>query len=137
MYFTTQPLAIMRKLHGFTLLEMMLVIGVIALLLGLILPRLQVVQARSRDLARKASLYNISATFLNYYNENESYPLTGGCITEELERFHTMHHMIPLDPMQTNDTLGCIGTFRFFVLTKNNQQNTSLLLLTKVESEHS
>lgn len=41
------------RLKGLTLIEMILVIGIIALLLGLIFPRLQVVQARSRDLARK------------------------------------------------------------------------------------
>ncbi len=129
----------MKRLHlkGLTLIEMVLVIGIIALLLGLIFPRLQVVQARSRDLARKWSLYTISTTFLTYYNESESYPMTGGCITEELDWFHTMHHMIPLDPIQSHDTLWCIGTYRFFVLPKNGVEQSAVLLLTKVESEKS
>ena len=84
---------------------MTLVIIVIALLLGLIFPRLQVVQARSRDLVRKSALYNISTTFLTYYHENESYPMTGGCINEELTWFHEAHHAIPYDPIQSHDTL--------------------------------
>lgn len=123
--------------RGVTLLEMTAVIIVIALLLGLIFPRLQVVQARSRDLVRKSALYNISTTFLNYYHENESYPMTGGCITDELTWFHEAHHTIPFDPIQSHETLGCVGTYRFFVLPKNNVEQASVLLLTRVESDKS
>lgn len=58
-------------LRGFTLVELLVVIGIIAVLIGIILPVLSRVQGRSRDLKCLSNLRSIGQMLLTYSSENK------------------------------------------------------------------
>jgi prepilin-type processing-associated H-X9-DG protein len=60
-----------RRLRAFTLVELLVVIGIIAALIGILLPVLSGVQARGRDLKCQANLRSITQLLLTYAAENK------------------------------------------------------------------
>jgi prepilin-type N-terminal cleavage/methylation domain-containing protein/prepilin-type processing-associated H-X9-DG protein len=65
----------MLRGRGFSLIELLVVIGIIALLLALLLPALSKARQQSRMVACKAQLANIGAAVQMYLNENDNrYP---------------------------------------------------------------
>ena len=56
--------------HAFTLVELLVVIGIIAILIGLLLPVLAGVQARGRDIKCQANLRSIVQAMYAYAAEN-------------------------------------------------------------------
>lgn len=65
-----------RKEKGFTLVELMIVIIILAILTGIAVPSYMVLRTRARTSAAKAEMKNI-ATALEMYNADyEVYPLT-------------------------------------------------------------
>jgi prepilin-type N-terminal cleavage/methylation domain-containing protein len=67
----------MRRAHrrtlGFTLVELLVVIGIIGALIAILLPVLSGVQARGRDLKCQANLRSIAQAMLGYAAENKGY----------------------------------------------------------------
>lgn len=61
---------------GFTIIELLVVIVVIAILVALTLPNLFSAQTRARDTERKNDLKNAQQQLESYYNDNNSYPTT-------------------------------------------------------------
>lgn len=59
---------------GFTIVELLVVIVVIAILVALTVPNLFNLQRRARDDTRKNDLRNLRTALETYYNDNNSYP---------------------------------------------------------------
>lgn len=61
---------------GFTIIELLIVIAIIAILAGLVLNNFQGAQAKARDTQRITDIGNIHSKLEEYYNENNAYPST-------------------------------------------------------------
>lgn len=61
---------------GFTIIELLIVIAIIAILAGLVLNNFQGAQAKARDTQRVTDINNLHSKLEEYYNENNGYPNT-------------------------------------------------------------
>lgn len=61
---------------GFTIIELLIVIAIIAILAGLVLNNFQGAQAKARDTQRVTDVNNMHSKLEEYYNENGAYPST-------------------------------------------------------------
>ena len=59
--------------HAFTLVELLVVIGVIALLIGMLLPALSTARARARGVACQSNIRQIATAAIMYANEQKVY----------------------------------------------------------------
>ncbi|MDP3795334.1 MAG: prepilin-type N-terminal cleavage/methylation domain-containing protein [bacterium] len=64
----------MRKSKGFTLIELMVVVGIIGLLSSVILVAVTSGRSRARDGRRKADIKQLQAAVELYFNANNTYP---------------------------------------------------------------
>lgn len=64
----------MKRLKGFTLIEMMLVVGIIALLTAIILPRFTNYSTKAQTEALNAQMKNINTQIELYKVDKGSYP---------------------------------------------------------------
>jgi len=62
--------------RGFTIIELLIVIAIIAILAGLVLNNFQGAQAKARDTQRVTDINNVHSKLEEYYNENGAYPST-------------------------------------------------------------
>lgn len=60
--------------RGFTIIELLIVIAIIAILAGLVLNNFQGAQAKARDTQRVTDTNNVHSKLEEYYNENGAYP---------------------------------------------------------------
>ena len=68
--------SIKKAQQGFTIIELLIVIAIIAILAGLVLNNFQGAQAKARDTQRVTDLNNIHSKLEEYHNENGAYPNT-------------------------------------------------------------
>jgi prepilin-type N-terminal cleavage/methylation domain-containing protein len=67
-----------RKKSGFTLVEMLTVIGIIAILLGLLVPSLTMVRRIAKETKQKAQLTTIGLALTAFKNDYGDYPPSNG-----------------------------------------------------------
>ena len=70
------PRSLKKSSTGFSLIELLVVVAILALLLIALFLAVQLQLMRSRDAVRKGHLEKIKIAFENYYNDNECYPPT-------------------------------------------------------------
>lgn len=96
----------MIKKNGFTLLELLVVIGIIGILLALITVSFTSAQRQSRDSRRRQDLAAIQNALEQYYSENSfSYPVCVGDISTvcSVQLSGYFSGGIPTDPLGTNE----------------------------------
>jgi general secretion pathway protein G len=81
--------------NGFTLLELLLVIGIIAALTGLALPYYQDYVGQSKNSVMRANLHTFKKALMEYRADNDSYP-DKNQIKDELVPKYLME--FPVDP---------------------------------------
>ncbi len=62
------------KARGFTLVELLVAISIIAVLTAVLLPNFMGARERARDAKKKQNLYAIKNALRMYYNDNQIYP---------------------------------------------------------------
>ncbi|MBC8404983.1 MAG: type II secretion system protein [Planctomycetes bacterium] len=67
-----------RRQAGFTIIEMLIVVTILAMLAGVLVPILQEGQSTARDSRRMADLRSVQSALADYYHENGGYPNTSG-----------------------------------------------------------
>ena len=65
---------IIMKQHGFTLLELLVVIGIVAVLLGILLPSLQVAKQKGQTLVCESNVKQLSLALSIYEQEKGTFP---------------------------------------------------------------
>ncbi len=97
----------MKRKNGFTLLELLVVIGIIGILLSLITVSFTSAQKQGRDARRKQDLAAIQNAMEQYYSQNSfTYPAcnctdgVAGCCNPIASYFS--NNTIPVDPLGTS-----------------------------------
>jgi len=79
----------MNKDHGFTLVELLIVIVIIAILAAITIVTYNGIQGRGRDSARNQALQQIENALAMYYAENGQYPTSGGSTISGITSWNT------------------------------------------------
>lgn len=80
---------------GFTLLELLLVIGIIAALTGLALPYYQDYVGQSKNAVMRSNLHMLKKSLMDYRTDKGSYPPTASLHTELVPKYLME---FPVDP---------------------------------------
>ena len=118
----------MRKSQGFTLLELIIVLGIISTMLLISATAYSQSQKRSRDAKRKADLNNIRSALEIYRSTNSFYPLTMDALTTGTLYLKS----VPSDPLEPRQS--------YKYVSKSGCNNTTVLcndytLYTKLENQ--
>ena len=68
----------MYKKGGFTLVELIVVVAVIAILVATLVPNMQNIIVKARNSSRMAGLASLETAIMQYFDDNGSYPSTSG-----------------------------------------------------------
>jgi prepilin-type N-terminal cleavage/methylation domain-containing protein len=101
---------ILCRRKGFTLIEMLIVITIIALLASLILVGMGGARAKARDARRIADLRDVQNALELYYSSNSAYPdaTTWSALATQLESVNV--NKLPNDPNANDSYEYCPGT---------------------------
>jgi prepilin-type N-terminal cleavage/methylation domain-containing protein len=102
-----------KRENGFTIIELLIVMAVIALLSLIVLNSFQNVQSRSRDTERKTDIVAISTQLELYYQDNGGYPVISGGIGLDTWIKSNMKGADPQAfwaPKQTTNSMSATGT---------------------------
>ena len=120
------------QLRGFTLIEMLVVISIIALLLGIVLTAINSSKMQAKTVVCKSHLKQINLASQCYTNENDGYYMPGGLdsYTTNLHRWYGVRESdngeydlsaAPIAPYLDNGIPGCPQKRRYFKLTPNSE----------------
>ena len=70
-----------NKKHGFTLIEMLIVIVIIGILAAALIPRLGSARGRANDVARKADLSQVATALVSYQIDHGQFPTSAGALS--------------------------------------------------------
>lgn len=96
-----------RKSLGFTLVELLIVVGIIGILATLLMANFIGVRQRARDAQRKSDIRQMQSALEIYRSDNGSYPVTGNfpaCLSPLTSGTSTYMAKIPCDPLGGNYT---------------------------------
>lgn len=71
---TRHPVLVTHRSCGWTLVELLIVISIIALLAGILLPAIQMTRRRARDLTCTNNLFQIGLALNNYHDAHRTFP---------------------------------------------------------------
>lgn len=94
----------MKKLLGYTLIELLIVIAIIGILTTILTTNLSAARARGRDNRRKQDLVQIQQALRLYYNDAQVFPLslTWGSALTSTDGNNTLYlPVLPYDPSST------------------------------------
>lgn len=120
-----RALFLMRKSEGFTLLELLVAISIIAVLLAFLMTNFFAVRQRARDGQRKSDLRQIQAALEMYRADTGGYPVSPllNCPTATPASFGnaptcstTYLQTIPNDPFEGDVLAGGSGTYKYTYL---------------------
>ena len=139
LYYYTFFMKLNKK--AFTLIEMLIVIVIIGILAAALIPRLNGMQARARDAARKADLNQLGTAITAYFTDFGQYP---GTADHDLSDFDAQLSpylsSIPTDPLASRSFegigagTGAEGQYRFTTMEKNGIANTAFVIMAASES---
>lgn len=75
--------------RGFTLVELLIVIVIIAILAAITIVAYNGIQARARDAARVQALQQVETALAAYYTDNGQYPVSGGSTITGITSWNT------------------------------------------------
>lgn len=76
-YLVLIPMVAFKK-NGFTLVELLVTIGIIATLIAVLAPNLMGARERARDAQKKQDLDSMKSALRMFYNDVQNYPTFGG-----------------------------------------------------------
>ena len=107
-------MAIKKEKNHFTLIELLIVVGIIAVLSSVVVAGTSAARAQARDNQRKADLATYQNALQLYFNDHKSYPLNnqdcnveGNCLaTQVLVSLKSEGYLesLPVDPLNTGDS---------------------------------
>jgi len=80
----------MKKRNGFTMIELLVVIGIIGILVVFLVPSLLGARDRAKEAAVKAVMHSVQLAVESYQLENETYPMDRNLPLESLGRNYLM-----------------------------------------------
>jgi len=122
-----------RKEKGFTLVELMIVIIILAILTGIAVPSYMVLRNRARTAAAQSEMKNIATALEMYWADNEHYPV-GTAITaveSVLEADPIYMNSVPTtDPWKVAYGYTCATPGTTYTLTSNGGTTAVVLTIT-------
>src|SRR4051794_608267 len=81
----------MRRTRGFTLVELLVVLGIITVLISILMPAISMARSQARKTACKSQLRQLGTAFRMYLNENrERYPLAAALPSVNPNKYPTI-----------------------------------------------
>jgi type II secretion system protein G len=88
----------MKYQRGFTLLEMMVVVAIIAVLAGILIPNFTRARAQAATSACMANEKTIATALELYYTDNQKYPASASVDSAFVKTMSGYMNQIPIDP---------------------------------------
>lgn len=116
-----------RKQSGFTIIELLIVIVVIAILAAITLVTYNSIQARARDAARDTAMNSLEKLLEIYRTENGSYPIPSGCINTGCRITNLNSYLVPtITSSVPDDPLASSGIYYIWYVTDANGSGYAL-----------
>lgn len=136
--------SISSKKKGFTLVELLVVVGIIAVLGAVILPNINSARLKSRDSKRVSDVKQIQLALELYFNINRSYPNSSQVFPADLSQSvlvtSGLISSIPKDPLTGGyfyvalSNTGGSSCVRYHLGASLEQNNSSIMNEAKVQS---
>jgi prepilin-type N-terminal cleavage/methylation domain-containing protein len=88
----------MKQQRGFTLLEMMVVVAIVAILAGILIPNFTRARAQAATSACMANEKTIATALELYYTDHQNYPASGSVDSTFVSGMTGYMNQIPIDP---------------------------------------